>query len=137
MNYFDLLNDALQERNKTFLDLEKEKIISKNVFYSYKHKTPSLSTLIQVANYLQMSISYILDQSSENKSKKYSLYQNYYKNINNALSAQNISQRALCRELEISRTNFSRWKSGVQPSLSILLEIAKYLKCSIDDILEK
>lgn len=137
MNYFSLIKDALTEKNVTILDLEKASVIKKNIFYEFKFCCPSLSNLINIANYLNMSIDYILEFCNENNFHKYKQNQKaIYPKICEMLKTMKISQVKFCKDLGISRTNFSRWNHGSQPKLSTLIEISKYFNCMIDDLLE-
>ncbi|MBP3432080.1 MAG: helix-turn-helix transcriptional regulator [Clostridia bacterium] len=137
-NFYDLISDVLQERNKSIKDLENDGVLTKNTFYNFKDTAPSLSNIIAIANYLSVSIDYIIGNTSENKFKRYSPTQpNLYSKISALLNSSGISQSKLCKAVGISRTNFSRWNHGATPKLSTLIEICKYLSCNLDDILEK
>lgn len=138
MNYFSIIKDVLNEKNKTILDLEKDNVIKKNIFYEFKYCCPSLKNIINIANYLKLSIDYILENTTENNFFKYKLEQNnIYNKLVEALKIANISQVKFCKDLGISRTNFSRWNNGATPKLSTLIDVSKYLGCRIDDLLEK
>lgn len=137
-NFSELLLDIMDEKGKSIKDLEESKIIGKNTFYIFSKTYPSLNTIIKIANFLNVSIDYLLDKSTENKFKPYKLEQNnFYNTLSIILKKNNISQTKLCSDLQISRTNFSRWKNGTQPSLEKLILISTYLNCSIDDLLEQ
>ena len=134
-NYYELILDALNESDKTIKDLEDKGILGKNTFYIFKTTAPSLKTIIKIANFLNMSIDYILDRTEENKFKQYTLHQSrFYSNLKRMMAS--ISQAKLCKDLNISRTNFSRWANTTRPSLEKLISLANYLSCSIDDLLE-
>ena len=134
-NYYELILDALKEREKTIKDLEENGILAKNTFYIFKTTAPSLNTMIKIANFIHMTIDYILDRTTDNKFKKYTLKQStLYNNISKMMMST--SQSKLCDELGISRTNFSRWSNGTKPTLSKLLILADYLHCTIDELLE-
>jgi len=91
--------------------------------------------MINIANFLHMSIDYILDRTADNRFKKYSLTQsNFYINLKKMMISA--SQLKLCKDLGISRTNFSRWKNGTKPTIAKLILIADYLNCNIDELLE-
>ena len=138
MNYFSLIKDVLNEKNKSILDLEKDKIIKKNIFYEFKYCCPSLDNIISIANYLEVSIDYIFEKTTQNRFQKYKTQQdNIYKKLIEILQTENISQVKFCKDLGISRTNFSRWKNGAQPKLSTIIDITNYLNLTIDDLLER
>lgn len=135
-NYYELILDAVNETGKNIKDLETKGILGKNTFYIFKNSAPSLSTMLEIANFLDMSIDYILDRCDNNYFKKYSLSQtNFYSNLKTLLG-KSTSQVKVCKDLGISRTNFSRWKNGTSPTISKLISLANYLNCNIDDLLD-
>ena len=135
-NYNELILDALNECGKSVKDLEEKGILAKNTFYIFKHSAPSLITMINIANFLNMSIDYILDRTTNNQFKRYSSNQSqFYTNLVKVMSST--SQSKLCKELEISRTNFSRWANGTKPTFAKLITLANYLHCDIDELLER
>ena len=52
------------------------------------------------------------------------------------MSFYKVSFSKLCRDLNMSGSNISRWKNGTKPTLETLVEVADYLQCSIDDLLD-
>lgn len=137
-NFGELISNALFERNKSIKDLEDNKILAKNSFYSFGKNVPSLESMIKIANFLQLSIDYILDRSTENNFKKYKIDQSkFFNNLEKFRIAENLPKTKFCEKLGISRTNFSRWKNGTQPSLTKLIELADFFGCDIDDLLER
>ena len=138
MSFYDVLVDVLNEKGKTIQDLERDKVLPKNVFYNFKFFTPSLKHMISMANYLELSLDYIVGNSSENKFKKYKLSQNnFFKILSEILKENSVSQSKLSKDTGIARVNFSRWKGGLTPQFSSVLLISKYLKCNIDELLER
>ena len=136
-NFQALLNDVLVEKSKSFHDLESEGIICERSYYQFDEFTPFLSTVIKIANYLEVSLDYLAGRATHNNFRRYKNSQtNISQNIAKVLKERKISQRQLERDTDVSRTNFVRWKNGSMPKFSTLVEIANYLKCSLDDFLE-
>lgn len=136
-DFITIIQNVLEECNKTTDDLFNNKIVSKDTFYKYKKRNPSLSTLIKIANYLQVSIDYIFERSNENKFSYYSLDKNiFYKNLITMINSSNISIRQFCKDLNYAKDNVLRYKRGVTPSIRTLIEIADYFDCSIDDLIK-
>lgn len=137
LNFKSILSEILEERDKTFADLEENNIISERTFYQYKNYTPYLTTVIKIANYLNVSLDYMSGKTSENHFKPYKETQiGFYDKLIKLLSAYNISQSKLAREINISRPNFHYWKNGKLPKFDTLIALATYLNCSIDDLLD-
>ena len=136
MNFISTVQEILEEQGKTTKDLFNDKIVSKNTFYKYRQRNPSLSTLINIANYLKVSIDYLCEINDENNFHQYSLNQEgFYNNLISILKSANISCRKFSKDLNYSRENILRWKNGTRPSVQSIIEIAQYLNCSIDDLL--
>ena len=135
-NFINNVKNILEEQGKSTDNLFNDKILSKNTFYKYNQRFPSLPTLIKIANYLRVNIDYLLELSDNNNFKHYSTNQkDFYKNLLELINSSCISNRKFCRDLNFSRDNINRWKNGTTPSVQILLEIAQYFECSIDDLL--
>lgn len=136
-DFKSLLGEVLSEQNKTFADLERANVICERSFYQYKDYTPYLPKIIEIANYLEISLDYLTGRTSENCFKPYKLPQvNFYNRLTGILNSYNISQSKFARDVKISRPNFSHWKNGKLPKLNTIVAIATYLNCSIDDLLE-
>ena len=70
-NYFEIFNESLSETGTTIAELENQKVITKYTFYKFKQYCPSLKNALNIANYLKLSLDYILDNVPDNKFKKY------------------------------------------------------------------
>lgn len=137
LNFKNLLGEVLAEQNKTFADLEQANVICERSFYQFKDYTPYLYKIIEIANYLEISLDYLTGRTSENHFKPYKIPQEkFYNKLISLLKSYNISQSKLSREVKISRPNFTYWKNGTLPKLNTLVAIATYLNCSIDDLLD-
>lgn len=138
IDFISAVKNVLDENNKTTVELFKDKIISENTFYKYRKRYPNLKTLIKIANYLEVSVDYLFELKDENLFVPYSANQEgFYNNLIALIKSANISCRKFCKDLHFSRDNVLRWKKGTQPSVQVLLEIAKYFNCFIDDLLIK
>ncbi len=137
ITFSELVKNILAEQNKSTENLFIDNVISKNTFYKYKQRYPSLNSVIKIANYLKVSIDYLFNLKDENDfSGNYSFDSEiFYHNLSTFIKNKNISFRKFCRDLNYSPDNILRWKKGVVPSVANLLEIAKYLNCYIDDLL--
>ena len=137
-NFKELLNDVLNEKQKSYKDLEKDGIISKRSFYQYKTFTPFLPTIIKIANELQISLDYLAERTNINSFRKYKEDQsNFYNNLMKVLKDSKVSQSKIAECVKIGRPNFSYWKKGSLPKFNTLIDLADYLQCSIDDFLDR
>jgi len=137
MLYFiSKVKSTLEEQGKSIQSLFNDKIVSKNTFYKYKQRYPSLNTLIKIANYLEVSIDYLFEYSNENNFKEYHFNSViFYNNLTSYINKKGISYRQFCKELNYSRDNLIRWKNGTEPSVQTLIEISKYFQCLIDELI--
>lgn len=135
-NFINLTNEILEEQGKTLQDLFDANIVPENTFYKYKRRYPNLRTLINIVNYLEVSIDYFFDIDSVNHFKPYPKEQKcFYENLNYILDINKISQTKFCEDLNFSRANLWRWKRGISPRVENLIAIMKYLDCSASELL--
>lgn len=137
-DFINLIKNVLDEQGKTVDCLFCDKVISKDTFYKYKQRNPSLQTLIKLANYLKVSVDYLYELSDVNDFKPYSNDQSgFYFNLKEWINKKKISDRQFCKDMHFQKDIVGRYKNGVEPSVRTLLEIAKYFGCSTDDLLKR
>lgn len=137
-DFITVVKNILEEQGKTIDDLFNNEVISKDTFYKYKQRNPSLQTLIKIANYLQVSIDYMYELDDENHFIPYSTNQSdFYNKLINLINTSGISSRQFCKDLNYAKDNVLRYKNGVEPSIRTLFEIANYFNCSVDDLLTR
>ena len=125
VDFIKLVENILEEQGKTKQDLFENNVVSENTFYKYRQRYPSIKTVVKIANYLNVSLDYLFEFSSEN----------LYNNLTSMIDSNKISYRKFCKDLGYAKDNILRWKSGIQPTILRVLEIANYFGCSIDDLL--
>lgn len=136
VDFIYAINNVLEEQGKTIKELFDNEVISENTFYKYKHRFPSLKTLLKVCNYLKVSIDFLFEISDTNNFRTYTYSsEKFYNNIIKILKNKNISGRKFCQDLKFSADNLIRWKKGTTPSLQSVIEIVNYFDCSLDDLL--
>ena len=136
IDFIKLVENVLDEQGKTKQSLFNDKIVSENTFFKYRQRYPSISTAINIANYLNVSLNYLFELDDENHFKKYNLEKlNFYENLMSYIKSKKISARQFCKDLGFSKDNIIRWKNGVKPTVQRLFEISKYFDCTIDDLI--
>ena len=137
-DFITVVKSILDEQGKTTDDLFNNGIISKDTFYKYKQRNPSLQTLIKIANYLQVSIDYMYELDNKNHFREYSTNQKkFYDILTVLINKAKISNRQFCNDLHYAKDNILRYKNGVEPSIRTLFEISEYFGCTVDDLLIK
>lgn len=135
-DFITAINGVLEEQGKTTQDLFDDDVISKDTFYKYKRRNPSLTTLIKIANYLQVSIDYIYELTDNNDFRQYSSDQNgFYQKLIKLINSAGLSNRQFCKNLHYTKDAILRYKNGTTPSIMTLIEIAQYFNCTVDDLL--
>ncbi len=138
VDFLTLIKNVLEEKNITCEKLFADNVVSKDTFYKYRQRYPSLHTLINLANYLHISMDYLFEITDKNNFKPYSKNQvSFYTKLKKLLNVNKISNRKFCNDLHYSKDNLLRWKNGTEPTVRRLIEIAKYFNCSIDDLLDR
>lgn len=134
---FKLFKAVLDEQKLSIVDLENNNILSHNSFYNFNKGYPTLISCLKIANFLKVSLDYVFEKKDVNSFKKpYKIPQNFAENLAKVLNAMNLSKRKFCKEMEMSEGTFTKWRKGVQPKMSKVLDICDYLSCDIDDLLE-
>lgn len=137
IDFITYVKDILEEQGKTTQILFENNIISANTFYKYKQRTPSLKTIIKLANYLEVSIDYLFKLTEDNNFTTYSYNSDiFYNNLETMLKSKKLSGREFCKIMQYSKDNLLRWKNGTIPSVQNLLEVANFFNCSINDLLQ-
>lgn len=136
--FYDSILDVVHEKQKTIKDLEDNKILGKNTFYSFRRNDPSLKSLIEISNFLEVPIDYLIGKITDSTPfRRYTLEQpNLYNKLEILISKSLLSRTKICHELDMTRKNLSRWKNGTSPTISKLISLANYFHCNIDDLLD-
>lgn len=137
-NFGELLSEMLNEKDKSFKNLEDAGIIKKRTHYQYKTFMPFLPTILSIANFLEVSLDYMVGRTTKNNFKKYNVNEPlFYEHLIRILKKLSITQKKFTEDLSIGRSNLFYWKNGSLPKLPLLIEIANYLGCDIDELLER
>lgn len=138
VDFLDAVYNVLDEKDLNVEILFDNNIISKNTFYKYRKRNPSLQTLIKIANFLEVSIDYLFELCNENHFSRYKTNRNhFYDKLCDLINKSNLSQREFCRRMNYSKANILRYKNGVEPSIRTLLEVSQFFNCQIDELLDK
>jgi len=134
MNEFQIrLDDLLNDNNLSRLQLSKIIKLESSCINKYFNMDlyPSINVALKMAQYFNCSLDYLFGRSDEilNKNKN---TKSFFNTFNMLLKENNISIARAFRELNMSDSNYYRWKKGMFPKTLKILEIAKYFEVSID-----
>ena len=136
-NFNELLLNVLDEKGISLKELYNQKLIPLYTYYHFDKYTPSLQNAMSIANYLNISFEYLFELADENNFTEYKYPpENFYKNLSNAINAQNLTVTKLCKDLGFSKNTYYMWQKGRPPRLSNVISLANYLDCKIDDLLK-
>lgn len=137
----EILNDLLIEHNLNRLQLAKQIGISFATINDYFNKNfyPRIDIAIKMCNFFNCSLDYLFGFTT-NKNIKYNyssqnFNKNFIKKLDILIKDSNSSIAKTMKALNMSETNYYRWKSGKFPKTLNLLLIAKYFNVSIDYLL--
>ena len=73
IDFIKIVENILEEQGKTKQVLFEDKVVSENTFFKYRHRYPSVSTVMKIANSLNVSLDYMFEFANENHYKTYSV----------------------------------------------------------------
>ncbi len=134
--FVETLNEVLREENISMRELGKEIRIPTSTLYDLKNFNPSLKTALKIVDYFSSSIDYFegfidVFKCKFEKNYKVDFYENFIKEI----KSQGLSIAIVSEKTQIAEASFGRWKNGVLPNYDNLLELSKFLNCSVDKLL--
>ena len=112
--------------------------ISKTAVYEYLtgNKEPTVKNLLQIANYFNCSIDFLIGIEVENYSQSFLDCPPFSQRLNELLKYFDISRYKLEKMTGISQSTLYYWSiNKTVPTVDSLLTISKCLNCSLDFIL--
>lgn len=125
--------ELLEEREISIKEFCEKANLRKNAIYDLDHNYPNLANAIKMADALQVSLDYLVENTDEEvfvKAKHTNF--NFYEKVENLLQSGNKSKRQMCEDLGLSRDAYTRWKRGAVPYFSTIVSIAKYFDVTVD-----
>lgn len=134
------LFNLLKSNNLTISDLSRATGISTARLSNYYNgkDMPALDNAILLINFFKCRMDYLLGLSKEYiviaEKRKYSQNDFLYKlKLLNDINL--ISQRNLCKQIELNKSCFSNWHNGQKPKTTTLIKLAVFFDCSTDYLL--
>lgn len=135
MSIKERLIEVLQERGISIQEFCKQAKVGKNAVYQLSEYDPSLKNILKMADCLQISLDYLAGFSDYEKIKVKDYKINFYDNTIKYMNTFGVTKQKFYKDLGISTDAFTRWKRGAVPYFSTVVQVAKYLNVSIDELL--
>lgn len=142
MNEFqESLNELLIEKGINYSQLAKGIGVSVDTISSYfvDGFYPVMSISIKLAKYFSCSMDFLFGLSEERNSEynidNHNAKTNFTNNLVKILNTQNKPIVLVMKDIGLAENAYYRWKRGVEPRMSNVVAIAKYLGVSIDYLL--
>jgi len=58
----------------------------------------------------------------------------FYESLRNKMNENNISRTMIFNNTQVKSSHFVDWKSGADPNIVLVYELAKYMKITIDEL---
>lgn len=134
MNKFqESLKELLDDNKISRLQLAKNIGIDYSTINGYFNKNyyPHLDIAIKIANYFECSLDYLFGLSF-NKENENTSNLSFFETLNLLINDSKHSLRQIFKDMKISLANYFRWRDGIIPKTSVILDIAKYFNVGID-----
>ena len=86
---------------------------------------------MKIAKYFNCSLDYLYGLS-DNKKNENSNDLPFYDTLNHLINESKLSLRQVFKDMKVSIANYFRWRDGVIPKTSVLIDIAKYFNVGLD-----
>jgi len=133
-NFKERLNDLMVEEQIKSDQLGKAIGVSGQTIRAWCDDCQSilLSNIIKLADYFHCSIDYLVgisDSTAEFTSKQ---YPPFYDRLRHVMEEKGKTRYSMTKESKIKDSYFTTWKSGSDPHILSVIEVAKYLDVTID-----
>jgi len=105
--------------------------------YFYKDIYPSLKVAEKFSQFFDCSLEYLFGLTENQENYKQYSSRSFYETYETLLKENNLKSSEVLKSLNMGRNNARRWKKGLIPKTINLIELAKFLKVSIDYLVGK
>ena len=137
-NLSDTLNELKDLRGFTEQSLADGSGIPVSCISQYMRgkQAPYVDSLIKLADFLHCSIDYLLGKSDDCSEKIYTTCPPFAERIKELQKKKNFTAKKIYSAEGLSKTSYYEWRRGQSlPTLENLVNLAKVLDCSIDEVL--
>ncbi len=130
------LDELMLEKGINCVKLAKEIGVTQPTITRWKNGTRSipLNYLIKIANYFNCSLDYLVGRSDVLIEIKAQTCPPFYTHLRELMQSLKISRNKINRETKVKSSHFVGWNRGSEPALNSLIELADYLKVTLDEL---
>lgn len=133
-NFKERLNDLMVEEQIKSDQLGKAIGVSGQTIRAWCDDSQSilLSNIIKLADYFHCSIDYLIGISDSTTEYTAKQYPPFYDRLRKVMEEKGKTRYRMTKESKIKDSYFTTWKSGSDPHILSVIEVAKYLDVTID-----
>jgi transcriptional regulator with XRE-family HTH domain len=133
-NFKERLNDLMVEEQIKSDQLGKAIGVSGQTIRAWCDDSQSilLSNIIKLADYFHCSIDYLVGISDSTAEYAAKQYPPFYDRLRKVMEEKGNTRYRMTKESKIKDSYFTTWKSGSDPHILSVIEVAKYLDVTID-----
>lgn len=133
-NFKERLNDLMFERQIKSDQLGKAIGVSGQTIRAWCDDNQSilLSNIIKLADYFHCSIDYLVGISDSTAEFEAKQYPPFYDRFRQVMEEKGKTRYKMTKESKIKDSYFTTWKSGSDPHILSVIEVANYLDVTID-----
>jgi transcriptional regulator with XRE-family HTH domain len=133
-NFKERLNDLMVEAQIKSDQLGKAIGVSGQTIRAWCDDSQSilLSNIIKLADYFHCSIDYLVGISDSTAEYAAKQYPPFYDRLRKVMEEKGKTRYRMTKESKIKDSYFTTWKSGSDPHILSVIEVAKYLDVTID-----
>lgn len=94
----------------------------------------SLNHAIVVSDYFQCSLEFLFGKTDTKLDFTIQPVKSFYQSLMDFMTRNKISRYSVVKNSRFSNGHFSSWKSGTEPTLIVVAELAEYFNCTIDQL---
>jgi transcriptional regulator with XRE-family HTH domain len=133
-NFKERLNDLMVEWQIKSDQLGKAIGVSGQTIRAWSDDSQSilLSNIIKLADYFHCSIDYLVGISDSTAEYEAKQYPPFYDRFRQVMEEKGKTRYRMTKESKIKDSYFTTWKSGSNPHILSVIEVANYLDVTID-----
>jgi len=133
-NFSERLSELMFEMSLTSDQLGKNIGVDGSAvrFWKLKKAVISLSNAIKIADYFNCSLEYLFGRSDTLIDFAPRPALPFYERLISVMKDKQISRYRVCADLKKGHGHFDRWKSGVNPRMNTVFDLAVYLDVTLD-----